>query len=56
MAEKKIKSLDLSRMDFVTDQTVKWCPGCGDYSVLKQTQRILPDLGVPKENFYLLAV
>ena len=55
MAEKKIKSLDLSRMDFVTDQTVKWCPGCGDYSVLKQTQRILPDLGVPKENFLFIS-
>lgn len=52
---KKIKSLDLSRMDFVTDQTVKWCPGCGDYSVLKQTQRILPELGVPKEKFLFIS-
>ena len=54
-AIKKIKSLDLSRMDFVTNQSVKWCPGCGDYSVLKQTQRILPDLGVPKENFLFIS-
>ncbi|MEE9574087.1 MAG: thiamine pyrophosphate-dependent enzyme, partial [Candidatus Neomarinimicrobiota bacterium] len=52
---KKIKSLDLSRMDFVTDQTVKWCPGCGDYSILKQTQRILPELGVPKEKFLFIS-
>ena len=52
---KNIKSLDLSRMDFVTDQTVKWCPGCGDYSILKQAQRVLPDLGVPKENFLFIS-
>ena len=52
---KNIKSLDLNRMDFVTDQTVKWCPGCGDYSILKQTQRILPELGVPKEKFLFIS-
>lgn len=52
---KKIESSDLSRMDFVTNQTVKWCPGCGDYSILKQTQRILPELGVPKENFLFIS-
>ncbi len=52
---KNVKSLDLNRMDFVTDQTVKWCPGCGDYSILKQTQRILPDLGIPKENFVFIS-
>lgn len=52
---KNNKSLNLSRMDFVTDQTVKWCPGCGDYSILKQTQRILPDLGIPKENFLFIS-
>ncbi len=54
-AIKKIKFLDLSRMDFVTNQSVKWCPGCGDYSVLKQTQRILPELGGPRENFLFIS-
>ncbi len=52
---KNIKSIELSRMDFVTDQTVKWCPGCGDYSILKQTQRVLPDLGIPRENFLFIS-
>jgi len=52
---KNIKSIELSRMDFVTDQTVKWCPGCGDYSVLKQTQRVLPDLGIPREKFLFIS-
>ena len=46
---------DLSRMDFVTDQTVKWCPGCGDYSILKQAQRVMPDLGVARENFLFIS-
>ncbi len=37
--------------DFVSDQDIKWCPGCGDYSILKQTQTVFPDLGIPKEQF-----
>lgn len=53
MVEHKIK--ELSRMDFVTDQSVKWCPGCGDYSILKQAQRVLPDFGVPRENFLFIS-
>jgi 2-oxoglutarate ferredoxin oxidoreductase subunit beta len=40
----------LTRKDFVTDQDVRWCPGCGDYSVLANVQRVMPELGVPKEN------
>jgi 2-oxoglutarate ferredoxin oxidoreductase subunit beta len=40
----------LTRKDFVTDQEVRWCPGCGDYSILANVQRVLPELGVPREN------
>jgi len=40
----------LTRKDFVSDQEVRWCPGCGDYAILAQMQRLLPELGVPKEN------
>lgn len=40
----------LTAKDFATDQDVRWCPGCGDYSILAQTQRVLPDLNIPKEN------
>jgi 2-oxoglutarate/2-oxoacid ferredoxin oxidoreductase subunit beta len=36
--------------DFQSDQEVRWCPGCGDYSILAQTQRIFPELGIPKEK------
>ena len=40
----------LTRKDFVSDQEVRWCPGCGDYSILAQMQKMLPRLGVPKED------
>jgi 2-oxoglutarate ferredoxin oxidoreductase subunit beta len=33
----------LTRKDFVTDQEVRWCPGCGDYSILAQTQKVMPE-------------
>ena len=40
----------LARKDFVSDQDVRWCPGCGDYSILANIQRVMPELGVAKEN------
>jgi 2-oxoglutarate ferredoxin oxidoreductase subunit beta len=36
----------LTAKDFATDQEVRWCPGCGDYAVLKAVQRTMPELGV----------
>src|SRR5438552_18756179 len=42
--------IKLTRKDFVSDQDVRWCPGCGDYSILAQTQKVMPDFGFPKEN------
>lgn len=41
--------------DFASSAEVKWCPGCGDYSILKQVQTVFPDLGVPKENFVFIS-
>ena len=43
--------VQLSKKDFVTDQDVRWCPGCGDYAILSQIQKLLPTLGIAKENF-----
>src|SRR4029079_15712783 len=45
----------LTRKDFVSDQEVRWCPGCGDYSILAQTQKVMPDFGYPKENIVFLS-
>jgi 2-oxoglutarate/2-oxoacid ferredoxin oxidoreductase subunit beta len=36
--------------DYATDQDVRWCPGCGDYSILKQVQSVLADEGVKTED------
>lgn len=45
----------LTAKDFATDQEVRWCPGCGDYSILAQVQRVMPDLGIAKENFVIIS-
>ena len=47
--------IKLTRKDFVSDQEVRWCPGCGDYSILAQTQKVMPDFGVPKENIVFIS-
>ncbi|GAA4471274.1 2-oxoacid:ferredoxin oxidoreductase subunit beta [Novipirellula rosea] len=40
----------LKAADFASDQDVRWCPGCGDYSILAQMKKVLPELGVPREK------
>ncbi len=40
----------LKPADFASDQDVRWCPGCGDYSILAQMKKVLPVLGVPREQ------
>jgi 2-oxoglutarate ferredoxin oxidoreductase subunit beta len=45
----------LTPKDFATDQEVRWCPGCGDYSILAQVQKIMPGLGIPKENIVIIS-
>jgi len=49
------KAAGLTRRDFASDQTVRWCPGCGDYAILAQIQKTLPELGVPRENIVFLS-
>ena len=41
--------------DLVSDQEVRWCPGCGDYSILKQVQTVLPELNIPKEDIVFVS-
>lgn len=45
----------LTAKDFASDQEVRWCPGCGDYAILKSVQRVMPELGVPKENIVFVS-
>ena len=44
-----------TKKDFTSDQAVRWCPGCGDYAILAQTQKVFPDLGIDKENFVFIS-
>ena len=45
----------LTAKDFTTDQEVRWCPGCGDYSILAQVQKVMPTLGIPRENIAIIS-
>ncbi len=44
-----------TKQDFTSDQDVRWCPGCGDYAILAQVQKLMPSLGIPKENFVFVS-
>src|SRR5688572_32319687 len=39
-----------TRKDWASDQEVRWCPGCGDYSILAAMQMLMPTLGVRRED------
>ncbi|HVC45364.1 MAG TPA: 2-oxoacid:ferredoxin oxidoreductase subunit beta [Candidatus Binataceae bacterium] len=45
----------LTRKDFVSDQEVRWCPGCGDYAILSQVQKVMPEFGIPRENIVFIS-
>ena len=45
----------LTLKDYETDQEVRWCPGCGDYAILSTVLKILPDMGVPKEDVVFIS-
>lgn len=46
---------EYSSSDFSSDQDVRWCPGCGDYTILKQVQKTMPEIGVPKEDIVFIS-
>lgn len=57
MAEEIIKTqeIQLTKEDFVSDQMVKWCPGCGDHAVLHAVEKVFPELGIRKEDFVVVS-
>jgi 2-oxoglutarate ferredoxin oxidoreductase subunit beta len=55
MSETTTAAPVLTAKDFATDQEVRWCPGCGDYSILAQVQKVMPTLGIPKENIVIVS-
>jgi 2-oxoglutarate ferredoxin oxidoreductase subunit beta len=55
MSETATAAPVLSAKDFATDQEVRWCPGCGDYSILAQVQKVMPTIGVAKEDIVIIS-
>ena len=55
LATTEVTTKVLTAKDFATDQEVRWCPGCGDYSILAQVQKVMPTLGIPKENIVIVS-
>ncbi len=45
----------LTKKDMVSDQDVRWCPGCGDYAILAAIQKTMPEIGVPKEKMVFIS-
>jgi 2-oxoglutarate ferredoxin oxidoreductase subunit beta len=45
----------LTPADFASDQDVRWCPGCGDYSILAQMKKVLPAMGIPREKMVFVS-
>jgi len=43
------------KLDYSSDQDVRWCPGCGDYSILKQVESVLAQQGKPKEEIVFIS-
>lgn len=54
-ATRSVATPVLTAKDFATDQEVRWCPGCGDYSILAQVQKIMPGLGIPKQDIVIIS-
>ena len=53
--KKSTSDNSLNAKDFSSDQDIRWCPGCGDYSILKQVQSIMPELGIPLEKIVFIS-
>src|SRR5713226_7042573 len=45
----------LNKKDFMSNQEVRWCPGCGDYAILNNVQKVMPDLGIPREKIVFVS-
>jgi len=50
-----LSETEYTKNDFVSDQMVKWCPGCGNFAVLNAVTQVLPQLGYRKENYVMVS-
>ena len=49
------QTVELTKKDFVSDQAVRWCPGCGDYAILAQAQKQMPTFGRKREDIVFVS-
>jgi 2-oxoglutarate ferredoxin oxidoreductase subunit beta len=47
--------VQLTKKDFVSDQEVRWCPGCADFAILAGVQKLMPELGIARENIVFIS-
>lgn len=52
---KLVEKAPLKAKDFTSDQDIRWCPGCGDYSILKQVQSVMPEMGLNREDIVFIS-
>src|SRR6266513_979793 len=50
-----IAPVKLAKADFVSNQEVRWCPGCGDYAILNNVQKVMPELGISREKMVFVS-
>ena len=51
----EVSDIELTKEDFVSDQMVKWCPGCGSHAILNSVEQVFPKIGYKKENFIIVS-
>jgi len=51
----EVQNVKLSKKDFVTENEVRWCPGCGDYGILSSMQKSFANLGKKKEDYVVVS-
>ena len=49
------QAVPLKAKDFVSDQEVRWCPGCGDYAILQGVRKALATIGTPPDNVVFIS-
>ena len=54
-AKENINPDEFTAKELQTDQDVRWCPGCGDYSILKQVQSVIPEMGIKREDIVFIS-
>ena len=50
-----VEDSTFTKKDFMSDQTIRWCPGCGDYAILSQVQTVLAEIGRPQHEYAVIS-